>query len=73
MPNPTTDADDAADQRFLASGPGRRGKRRQTPGPVIEAYADGQIDRSCDNCGAGAHTFCRHPSGAFRKIPCPNR
>lgn len=53
------------------TGPSRR--LRRSPGPNIEAYADGAIDRHCHHCGAKPNSFCRHPSGAFRKIPCPTR
>ncbi|CAN5145044.1 hypothetical protein BH11ACT6_BH11ACT6_34680 [soil metagenome] len=68
MRDPTDDPD--AVVRRPAIGPGRR---KRTPGPIVEAYADAGIERRCTNCGAAANTFCRHPSGAFRKIPCPNR
>lgn len=62
--------DDDDDLKYLASGPGRR---RRSAGPVLDAYADGPIDRHCDNCGAQPLQFCRHDNGTTRKIPCPTR
>lgn len=53
-----------------ASGPGRR---RRTPGPVIDAYADANIHEQCTGCGAPAFSFCRHPDGTERKMPCRQR
>lgn len=53
-----------------ATGNGH-GSRR---GPVDAAYAEtGAIDVPCGNCGAGVESFCTHPDGAFRKIPCVTR
>lgn len=72
MADPTTD-DDNADLRFLASGPGRRGRRRPTPGPVVDLYADGAIDSDCPGCGVKKLSFCRHPDGTLRKTPCTQR
>ena len=51
-------------------GPGRR---RRSVDAVIEAYADGAIDRPCSHRNAKPLEFCRHPNGATRKIPCTNR
>lgn len=58
------------DVKYYGTGPGRH---RRTPGPVIEAYADGAIDRPCPNCGAQPLDFCHHPDGTQRKMPCPQR
>lgn len=63
------DQDDTG-AKYYAVGPGRR---RRTPDPVIEIYADGAIDRPCTNCGAQPLDFCRWPNGEFRKIPCTQR
>lgn len=53
-----------------ATGPNRHSRR----GPVDAAYAEtGAIDVPCGNCGAGVESFCTHPDGAFRKIPCQVR
>ena len=62
--------DDTDEVRFYGVGPGRR---RRTADPVVEAYADGPIDRHCTNCGAQPLEFCHHPDGPLRKIPCPQR
>jgi len=63
--------DDDDDVEFLATGPGRH---QRTRGPVLDAYADGAIDRHCPSCGAEPLQFCRHlPSGVARKLPCPQR
>ena len=67
MPDP--DLDDAPIRP--ATGPGRR--KRPATGPVVEAYADITIERACPGCGAEANSWCVHPSGAPRRIPCPNR
>lgn len=56
--------------KYYGVGPGRR---RRTPGPNIEAYADGPIDRECSNCGAKPLEFCHCPDGTERKIPCWQR
>ena len=53
-----------------ATGPNRHSRR----GPVDAAYAEtGAIDVPCPNCGAEVESFCTHPDGTFRKIPCPTR
>lgn len=61
---------DEDDNPRLGVGPGFR---RRSPGAVIEAYADGAIDRACANCGAEPLQFCRHDNGDARKIPCAKR
>lgn len=63
-------ADTDPDVEHYGTGPGRR---QCTPGPVIDVYADGAIDRPCANCGAEPLSFCLHPSGVPRKLPCHNR
>lgn len=39
-------------------------------GPVMEAYADGALERRCGNCGAEPSQFCIFPDGTRRHIPC---
>ena len=69
-PEVLVDHDDGDDSERPAIGPGRR---RRTPGPNIEAYADGAIDRDCPTCYANPLQFCRYPNGIFKKLPCPQR
>lgn len=64
------DLDDETDVKYCAIGPGRR---KRTSGPVIDAYADGAIDRHCPNCAAEPLQFCRHDDGTPRKMPCSHR
>lgn len=43
-------------------------------GAVVEAYADtGALGVLCPACRAVPGEFCRHESGAARKMPCPRR
>lgn len=65
-PAPAADEDPIV----YSTGPGRR---RIATGPVVEAYADSQIERACIDCGAEANSWCVHPSGVPRRVPCPNR
>lgn len=54
-----------------AVGPGHHTYSRSA---VVEAYADtGALDVVCPACHAKVGDFCRHASGADRKIPCPRR
>lgn len=47
---------------------------RTCRGPVDAAYAEtGAIDVPCPNCRVEAESFCVHPDGTFRKIPCSIR
>lgn len=45
-----------------------------TKNAVLLAYVDtGALDVVCPACGAKVDNFCRHESGADRKMPCPRR
>lgn len=68
---PAEARDDDRDASQYVRGPGRR--KRPTPGPVIDLYADGTIEIPCPDCHVDAHEFCRHPNGALRKTPCGGR
>lgn len=62
--------DDEGESVDYRRGPGRI----CTPGPCVGAYAvNGSWHRTCPNCGAEPHDYCRHPSGHDRKMPCPQR
>lgn len=49
------------------------GRRRRTQGPVLAVYVDGAIEVHCPACGAEPLSFCRHPDGTERKLPCLQR
>lgn len=65
-PAPAADEDPIV----YSTGPGRH---RPSTGPVVEEYANSQIERACANCGAEANSWCVHSNGAPRRIPCRNR
>lgn len=49
------------------------GPSHYSAGPVVEAYADGALDRACVNCGAVAGAFCKRADGSFKPVPCCGR
>lgn len=52
-------------------GPPQHSRSR---GAVVEAYVDTDaLEVLCPACHAVAGDFCRHGSGAARKMPCPRR
>lgn len=67
MPDPDDGFDPTLD--CAALGPGRR---RCTPGPLIDAYL-GVISGECTACGARPFALCADDTGHLRKTPCPAR
>lgn len=67
---PAEALDDDHDNAPAYRGPGRR---KASTGPVLDAYADGEIERSCPDCGASEYSWCRHPNGSLRRVPCGGR
>ncbi len=49
------------------TGPGHMKSRR---GPVVDAYADGALEKPCPHCHAHVDEFCCFRNGEFRHIPC---
>lgn len=50
------------------------GRQHRSRGAVVESYVDTDaLEVLCPACHAKPGDFCRHESGAARKIPCPLR